>query len=592
MPAEPTKITKETIMITGMHCVSCALNIERKLTKVPGVSGASVNYAAGKAHVEYDPSQVTREAIEKAIEDTGYEVVRHEQKSRKDTIPVSGMHCVTCGLNIEKTLKREPGVIHAQVNFAAGKAYVEYDPSLITLRSVERAIENAGYPVVKHEPEARSLDVRVKGPGRRDGREKAAAALAAAKGVLSHEFSPEGTLHVVFDPGAVTAEGIKTALISRGLSVAEETPLESEEALREREIRTLKNRFLFSAAFAVPLLYASMGRALGLPFPAVPDPMLVFLQFLLATPILMVNYSFYVRGFLAVARSGAANMDTLIATGTGAAYLYSFVVSLALWRGSALYSTENLYYEVAGVLIVFILLGNWLGAVAKGRTSGAIKKLIGLQPRTAVVVRDGIEREIPAEEVSPGDIVVVKPGQKVPVDGEITEGFSSIDESMVTGESIPVEKKKGETVIGGTINKSGAFHFRATQVGRDTVLAQIIKLVEEAQASKAPVQELADTVSAYFVPAVIVLASLAFLAWLLAGMPFIFALTILIAVLIIACPCALGLATPTAVMVSTGVAALNGILIKSAATMQRAEKIDAVVFDKTGTLTRGKPEVT
>ncbi|UCF86395.1 MAG: copper-translocating P-type ATPase, partial [Desulfobacteraceae bacterium] len=263
-----------------------------------------------------------------------------------------------------------------------------------------------------------------------------------------------------------------------------------------------------------------------------------------------------------------------------------------MWSGSTIYSMQNLYYEIAGFLIAFILLGKMLEAIAKGKTSEAIKKLMGLQPKTALVLRQGQEREIPVEEVVLDDIVIVKPGLKIPVDGIVTEGYSSVDESMITGESIPVEKSKGSEVIGATINKTGSFRLRATKVGKDTALAQIIKLVEEAQGSKAPIQKLADTISAYFVPGVVAIALLAFVVWLLAGEGFLFALTILIAVLIIACPCALGLATPTAVMVGTGIGAENGILIKSAESLQNARGIHAVVFDKTGTLTKGEPELT
>lgn len=557
-------IVKETIPISGMHCVSCATNIEGKLKKLPGVTGASVNYAAGKAYVEYDPAQVTRAAIEKAIEDTGYTVVREEH--RKETILISGMHCVSCAMNIGRVLKMQPGVFSAEVNYSAGKAFVEYDPAVISRDGVEKAIEGTGYTVVR----------------------EATAAPVTKKIRYRSTMLPEESDHPGNDSMGMAMEPFEV----------EEGPAEGnvaadrQEALREAELRKTRNRFIFSAVLGVILLYTAMGRHIGLPFPLLKDSTLALIQFLLATPILLANYQFYSRGILSVVKTGAANMDTLIAVGTGAAYLYSLFVALHLWRGSTNYSAENLYFEVAGVLIVFILLGNWLGDIARGRTSGAIKKLIGLKPKTALVIRDGQETEVPVDSVVAGDILVVKPGQKVPVDGEITEGYSSIDESMITGESIPVEKKAGDTVIGGTINKSGAFHFRATRTGRDTMLAQIIELVEAAQGSKAPVQSLADTIAAYFVPAVIALGVIAFLGWTFAGYPFIFALTILISVLIIACPCALGLATPTAVMVSTGVAASSGILIKNAAALQKAEKIDAVVFDKTGTLTKGEPVVT
>jgi Cu+-exporting ATPase len=285
-------------------------------------------------------------------------------------------------------------------------------------------------------------------------------------------------------------------------------------------------------------------------------------------------------------------MDTLVSIGVGSAYLYSLYVTFAIWSGSPAYGMGNLYYEVAGFLLTFILLGKYFEAVAKGRTSEAIKKLMGLQAKTAVVVRDGQEIEVKIDEVYVGDVVVVKPGGKVPVDGTVIEGHSSVDESMVSGESIPVEKQAGDKVIGATINKTGAFKFKAEKIGKDTFLAQVIRLVEEAQGSKAPVEELADKISAVFVPAVVVIGLASFIIWMLVGQGFVFALTTFIAVLIIACPCALGLATPTAVMVGTGLGAEHGILIKNAEALQKAAQLKVIVFDKTGTLTKGEPEVT
>jgi Cu+-exporting ATPase len=331
---------------------------------------------------------------------------------------------------------------------------------------------------------------------------------------------------------------------------------------------------------------------IGLPSLPLPDRWLALIQFLLTTPILVINSHFYSKGILALAKTKTATMDTLVAVGTGAAWIYSLAITLAIWAGRPGYGSHDLYYETAGILITFILLGKWLEAIAKGKTSEAIKTLMGLQPRTAVVFREGTELEIVIEEVRVGDVILVKPGQKIPVDGTVLEGHSSVDESMLTGESIPVEKSAGDGVTGATINKTGSFRFTATRIGKDTALAQIIRLVEEAQGSKAPIQALADLVASWFVPVVILLAVAAFAVWLLAGQSFVFALTIFIAVLIIACPCALGLATPTAVMVGTGIAAKNGILIKSAESLQTAHQVQAVVFDKTGTLTKGEPELT
>jgi len=316
------------------------------------------------------------------------------------------------------------------------------------------------------------------------------------------------------------------------------------------------------------------------------------IQLVLTLPIVAAGYQFYTVGIGTVVRNRRAGMDTLVALGTGTAFLYSLAIAILIWSGNTGYDMNGLYFEVAGLLILFILLGRYLEAVARGRTSASIRKLMELRPKTALVVRDGKEVEVAVEEVVVGDEVILKPGSAVPVDGVVTEGSSSVDQSLLTGESIPVDKSIGDEVIAGTINKAGWLRFEATKVGSDTALAQIVRLVDEAQGSKAPVQRLADKVSAYFVPIVLAIGVVTFLAWYLSGSDLAFSLTAFIAVIIVACPCALGLATPTAVIVGTGKGAENGILIKDAATLELACKVDTVVFDKTGTLTRGKPEVT
>jgi Cu+-exporting ATPase len=369
-------------------------------------------------------------------------------------------------------------------------------------------------------------------------------------------------------------------------AVVEEEGMHDREKLeRKREIRTLKILFLFSLTLSVPVFIISMVLDMWL---GVSIPYQNYVLLLLATPIQFgVGYRFYKGAFTAL-KAKTASMDTLVAIGTSAAYFYSlFVMAFPGVLG------DGVYFETSAVLITFIIFGRLLEAIAKGKTSEAIKKLIGLQPKTAIVIRKGKEVEIPIEDVIVGDVVLVKPGQKIPVDGVVVSGFSSVDESMITGESIPVEKKGGDTVIGATINKHGSFKFRATKVGKDTALHQIIKLVEEAQGSKAPIQRLADRVSSYFVPAVILIAILAFSLWYFAlGQSFVFSLVIFVAVLIIACPCSLGLATPTAIMVGTGKGAENGILIKGAEALENAHKLTTIVFDKTGTLTKGEPSVT
>ncbi len=418
--------------------------------------------------------------------------------------------------------------------------------------------------------------------------------LKAVKGVYDAKVNFTSTkAYVSYEKGIVTRELLVKAIEKAGYTTIEEKPgVDVEKETREKEIAVLKVKFSVAVIFGLPLLYVAMAPHMGLPVFDVVIKNMALIQFLLTTPILIAGYQFYLKGIAAFLKTKSANMDTLVAIGTGSAYLYSLFVSFAIWAGNSNYGMENLYYEVAGMLITFILLGRWIESIVKGKTSAAIKKLMGLQPKTALVFRYGQEKEIPVEEVVVDDIVIVKPGEKIPVDGIVTQGHSSVDESMITGESIPVEKTKGSRIIGATINKTGSFRFKATKVGKETALAQIVKLVEEAQGSKAPIQELADKISAYFVPTVIVIGVLAFITWLLVGEGFVFALTVFIAVLIIACPCALGLATPTAVMVGTGIGAENGILIKSAESLQIAHQINAIVFDKTGTLTKGEPELT
>ena len=440
----------------------------------------------------------------------------------KIVLNILGMHCASCASNIEGALKKVPGVTSAQVNFAQEKAYIEFDPKKLNVQDLIAVVEKTGYKA----------------------------------------FIPE-------------------------------ISLDREKELRDKEVRNLKRKFTTSIILSSVLMYFSMGPCVGLKLHRVCMENMALIQFLLASGVLICGYQFFTRGFSTLIKIRRANMDTLVALGVGSAYLYSVFVSVSLWLGNKSVSADNLYYEVAAFLLTFIMLGKYLEAITKRKTSEAIKRLWNLRPKTAVVFRDNQEKEVSIEELVVGDIVVVKPGQKIPVDGKVTEGYSSVDESMVTGESIPVEKTVNDTVVGGTINKSGSFRFKATKVGKDTTLFQIIKLVEEAQGSKAPVQEFADKVAAIFVPVVLIIAFAAFFFWLfLGGKSFIFALSIFIAVLIIACPCSLGLATPTAVMVGTGIAAEKGIIIKNAASLQIAHQIKAIIFDKTGTLTIGKPELT
>ena len=521
---------------------------------------------------------------------SSHEAADREQNVEKATLNIRGMHCASCAATIEDSLSKAEGVSRATVNFATERAYVEYNPERATLRSLEQAVREAGYDVIKEEPE--SLNLRVIGMDNAHCVGTVEAALKGIKGVISSQLFTNEKAIIAFDPVLTSREAIKKAIRGAGYTPVEETTVDREREARQSEIRALKLKFVVAAVFGVPLLYFAMGHHVGLPLPSLSDGSMALLQLLLTTPIIVVGYRFYTVGLRSVVKNRSASMDTLVALGTGTAYLYSLASSILIWSGNANYGKDDIYYEVAGLLIVFILLGRLLEALAKGRTSASIRKLLGLQPRTALVLRDSVEQEIPVEEVLVGDAVIVKPGGGIPVDGVVVEGSSSVDQSLLTGESIPVEKNIADEVIGGTMNKNGWLKFRATKVGKDTALAQIVTLVEEAQGSKAPVQRMADRVAAYFVPIVLAIGVIAFLAWYLSGSGLIFALTAFVAVVIIACPCALGLATPTAVMVGTGLGAENGILIKDAETLEKACKVDTIVFDKTGTLTRGKPEVT
>jgi len=397
---------------------------------------------------------------------------------------------------------------------------------------------------------------------------------------------------VTYDPTTITDVTILQTIKSAGYTPVflDKTKPDQEKNARETEIKTLQKQVIMAMSLSLPLVVLAMGPMLGLRFPEWGMRHMSALQFFLATPVIVIGYSFFTKGIGAVIRYKTATMDTLVALGVGAAYIYSLSVTLGLIQTDD--HSHHLYYETAAFLITFILFGKLLEAIAKGKTSTAIKSLMALQVRMATVIRDGKTQEVAIEEVISGDTIIVKPGQKIPVDGTIIEGQSAVDESMITGESMPVEKSIGNTLIGGTLNTSGSLTYVATHVGEDSMLASIIRLVEDAQSSKAPVQKLADQIAAVFVPTVLVIAIIAFGTWFLFGYSFLFSLNIFITVMIIACPCALGLATPTAVMVGTGLAARAGVLIKNAETLQKTGSIQTIVLDKTGTITTGKPSVT
>ncbi|MBP1706617.1 MAG: hypothetical protein H6Q39_341 [Chloroflexi bacterium] len=497
--------------------------------------------------------------------------------TRQTTLRITGMHCASCAAGTEKSLQALEGVSRASVNIATEKATVEYDPAVISEADLKKAVEEAGFGIGVSE-----VTLGLMGMHCAVCAQTIEKALREAEGVLSAQvnFAAE-TATVRYNPEVTGVPLLRKVVEKAGYQAVsrESGAIDREKQAREREARNLRLMVIVSFVLAIPTFIFSMVS----PFSRENTG---WIMLGLATPVqFYIGAQFYAGTFKAL-RNGRANMDTLIALGTSAAYIYSLLAVIGVITG-------DVYFDTAALIISIILLGRWLEARAKGRTSEAIKKLIGLQARTAVIILNDRETAVPIDEVEVGNIVVVHPGEKIPVDGVVVEGSSAVDESMLTGESMPVEKKTGDQVIGATLNKSGYFKFRAARVGKDTALAQIINLVEMAQGSKAPIQRLADRIAGIFVPAVLGIAVITFLAWFFAGsQPFIFALTAFIAVLVIACPCSLGLATPTAIMVGTGKGAQNGILIKSAEALEGAYRVKAIVFDKTGTLTRGKPVVT
>lgn len=513
---------------------------------------------------------------------------------KKDTIKITNMSCAACASRIEKTLSQMEGVSRANVNLASGRAAVEYNDVLVNREGLEAAVEKLGYGVIKEEGEPQEkVELKIGGMtcascsariekklNQLQGVEKAAVNLATEKA------------WVEYNPSQIKVSEMLNAVRSLGYEaqLAEKVTVDREKELREKEIRNLKLSLAISAIVSSPLLLAMILGVLGLEVRELNFLHNAYFQLAIATPVqFVIGARFYKNAYHAL-RAKSPNMDVLIAMGTSAAYFFSLynVFFQDVMKGMM----KDLYFEAAVVIITLILLGKYLEAVAKGKTSEAIKKLIGLQAKTARVLRDGVERDIPMEEVEIGDTVIVKPGERVPVDGKIIEGSSALDESMLTGESLPVEKKVGDLVIGATVNKYGTFKFEATKVGKDTVLAQIITMVEEAQGSKAPIQKIADRVSGIFVPVVLGIAVITFAIWYLMAGDLTKGIISAVAVLVIACPCALGLATPTAIMVGTGKGAENGILIKGGEHLETAYKLNTIVLDKTGTITKGTPEVT
>ncbi|HYY58568.1 MAG TPA: heavy metal translocating P-type ATPase, partial [Pyrinomonadaceae bacterium] len=519
--------------ITGMTCAACARRIERKLSKASGVRRAGVNFATSRATVEYDPRATGISRLIETVKEVGYGTTG---AARAIFIVDDSARPAGSSQQLEKHLRAVPGVIDASFNLATMEVSVEYLPGSTDVRSIREAVKEFGY----HVRELRGDDA-----------------------------------------GAVDVE----------------------QAAREEEYKALSRKFWFAVALSAPVLLIAMshGRVPALDFPGVN-----WLQLALTTPVVFYSGLQFYRGAWAAFRHRAADMNTLIAVGTGAAYLYSVAATISpgfFGRGAGdvmpgmgdAQMTPPVYFEAAGVIIALILLGRLLESRAKGRTSDAIRRLMGLQAKTARIVRGGAEMDVPVEEVVSGDIVLVRPGEKIPVDGEVVDGASAVDESMLTGESLPVEKHRGDEVFGATINKTGSFKFRATRVGKETALQQIVKMVQDAQGSRAPIARLADIVSGIFTPVVICIAIATFVVWFIAAPAderFTTALVNFVSVLIIACPCALGLATPTAIMVGTGRGAENGVLIKGGESLEMAHRLNTVVLDKTGTITRGEPALT
>lgn len=526
--AAPEKLERITLRIGGMTCAHCPPAVEKAVLAVPGVHDAHVNLAMGTAHVGYNPAATQITDLLQAVRRAGYTC-----GTVKTRLPIANMHCSSCVLRIELELKMTPGVVKAEASTLTNAVDIEYQPEHTSIDALKAAIERAGYRVSEPKP-----------------------------------------------------------------AVADAEPLSAEEAASAAEYDLLMRKFWFAAAISVPVMLLSYpdlipGLRDWMPMGSGTRRIVWALLGVISFPVLVWSGSQFFTGMWDALKHRAANMHTLIAIGISAAYLYS-VVAVAFPGLFPDMRLAEVFWDVTTVVVALVVLGLALEIKAKGRTSEAIKKLIGLQAKTARVWRDGREFEIPVEEVLVGDVLVVKPGDKVAVDGEILEGSSAIDESMITGESLPVEKRVGDEIIGGTLNKTGSFKFKATKVGKDTALASIIRLVKDAQGSKAPIQRVVDAVSGYVVPAVMILAITAFVIWYLVGPEprLVYATIVLVTTLIIACPCALGLATPTSLTVGIGKGAENGILIRSGDALQSAEKLNAVILDKTGTITRGEPSLT
>jgi len=529
-PGKNMKIENERLPVKGMHCASCSSRIERVLSSVAGVENASVNLAAEILDVSWDSEQLTLAELSETVKNLGFELVLPE-KEEKIELRIKGMSCASCSARIEKIVGELPGVKEVAVNLTSESGRFIVEKGATNQRRIRETIERLGFTCESLAGQSQSL-------------------------------------------------------------------FASQQAETIARLAGMKKNLFPAFGFALLLLIVSMGEMVGVPLPEFINPhqyplRFAFVQFIFVLPVMWVGRNFYLHGFPSLFR-GAPNMDSLIAVGTGAAFIYSLWGLIEIWLGmDVLKRVGDLYFESAGVLIALVLLGKYLETRSKVKTSDAISRLMQLVPEQATLLRGEEQVPILVEEIAAGDLLLIKPGERIPVDGVVRKGVSAVDESMLTGESLPVSKQQGSKVVGATLNKNGSLQVEAEKVGQDTVLARIVKMVQEAQGSKAPIANLADTISLYFVPIVMAIAVITGFAWyFIGGADFPFALRIFVAVMVIACPCAMGLATPTSIMVGTGRGAQLGVLIKSGGALELAGKLQAVVFDKTGTLTYGKPTLT
>ena len=599
--ATPLKIPAQ-LSVYGMSCEHCVNRVSKALAKLPGLENVKVSLSEEKAEFIYDPGLANEADFRRAVEEAGYSLTplpdepggeeampqdrdqgqADSEKSSPESLEeqkqfkLTGMTCANCALTIEKGVGKMPGVKRANVNFASEKLAIEYDPGLVQAEDILTKVKDLGYGAYSEGEEAGKQQFKVSGMSCANCALTIEKKLNNTPGVSSAvvNFATE-TVNVEFNPQVISLAGIFEQVKEAGY-----TPLENREESREdKVVRNQLYWLIFSAVLAapiMPLMYVRMTQTS------------IYIMFALATIVqFTAGWTFY-RGAYHALKNRTANMDVLVALGTTAAYAYSVMTTFP-----QIFFQGPTFFDTSALLIVFVRFGKYLEAKAKGRAGQALKRLLQLQADKARILVEGQEKEVPASSLKIGDVVIVKPGEKIPVDGEIIEGQASIDEAMITGESIPVDKGVGDPVVGATINSSGNIKVRTTKTGKDTMLSGIIKMVEDAQGVKPAIQRLADTISNYFVPTVVSIAVVTFLIWyFLIHSSFVFALTAGIAVLVVACPCALGLATPTAVMVGSGVGLNRGILFKSAAVLEGISKLEAIGFDKTGTLTKGRPEVT